>query len=87
VAVLLCVRLRCFGCVMGRVVQMRLGCVSPMRCGFVFAGFMMLGCLAMVARCMFVVLGRKMVVFRRFCGHFSSWENFGLRGANLLASC
>jgi hypothetical protein len=87
VAVLLCVRLGCFGCVMGCVVKMRLGCVGPMRCGFVFAGFMMLGSLAMVAGCVLMVLGRKMVVFRRFCGHFSSLEISGLRAANLLASC
>jgi len=87
VAVLLRVRLRCFGCVMGCVVKMRLGCVGPMRCGFVFASFMMLGSLAMVARCVFVVLGRKMVVLRRLFRHFSSLEISGLRGANLLASC
>jgi len=57
-----------------RVVPVTLGGVSVVGRRLVITGFVMPGGLAMVASCMFVVLGCLIMMFCRLLGHVSSLE-------------
>jgi hypothetical protein len=77
--VFLGVRLGCFGCMVRCVKMMRLRCVRVMRCGLVLTRLVVLGRLAMMARRVIVVLGRRLVMLRRLLRHGSSSQIFDLR--------
>jgi hypothetical protein len=79
VTVLLGVRLGCFGCMMRCMKMMSLRRVRVMRCGLVLVRVVVLGCLAMMARGVIVVLGRRVVMLRRLFRHGSSSQIFDLR--------
>jgi hypothetical protein len=61
----------CFGGVVCRVMQVTLGRVCMMCRCLVIAGVVMLGCFAMMARCVFMMLGRLMMMLCRLFGHMT----------------
>jgi hypothetical protein len=63
------VQLCCFGGVVRRVMQVTLGRVCMMCSRLVIAGVVMLGCFAMVARRVFMMLGCLMMMLCRLFGH------------------
>jgi hypothetical protein len=70
------VRLCRLGCVMCGMVQMALCCVGMMRGGFVVACFVMASRLAMMPRCVFVMLRCFVMMLCRLLGHGSSLRFF-----------
>jgi len=69
VSVVLGVGFGCFGCVMGCVMQMPLGCVCVVGGRLVIAFLVVSGGLAMMASRMLMVLGCFVMAFCRLLGH------------------
>ncbi len=70
--VVLYVKLCRFGCMMIGVLGVAMSCVCVMSGGFVIAGFVVSGCVAMMLRRVGVMFGCFMMMFCRLFRHISS---------------